>query len=40
MADLNKQAADWAKNHPDATTSEAYLAGYWASTDNWCKQKR
>lgn len=40
MADLNRIAEEWAASHPSATIKEAYLAGYWASTDNWCKQKR
>lgn len=40
MADVNKQAEEWAHRHPDATAKEAFLAGYWASTDNWCKQTR
>ena len=40
MANVNEQAEEWASRHPSATIKEAYIAGYWASTDNWCKQKR
>ena len=40
MADLNRHAEEWARAHPSASTKEAFLAGYWTSTDNWCQQKR
>lgn len=37
MADINKQAEEWIKANPDATKKEIWLAGYWQSTENWCK---
>ena len=40
MADIHKQAEEWVKSHPKATPKEIWLAGYWQSTDNWCKAKR
>lgn len=40
MADINKQAEDWLRDHPKATPVEIWLAGYWQSTDNWCNRKR
>lgn len=40
MADINKQADEWLRDHPKATPREIWLAGYWQSTDNWCSRKR
>lgn len=40
MANVNEQAEEWTSSHPEATTKEAYLAGYWQSTENWCNRKR
>lgn len=40
MADISKQAQRWLSDNPDATPMEAWLAGYWQCTDNWCEQKR
>ena len=37
MADINKKAEEWIEAHPDATKKEIWLAGYWKSTENWCK---
>ena len=35
-----QQLDDWLKKHPKATLEEAWLAGYWQSTDNWCKKEQ
>lgn len=35
-----KQMSQWLHDHPDATTAEAYKAGYMQSTDNWCRKER
>ena len=37
MADINKKAEEWIDAHPDASKKEIWLAGYWQSTENWCK---
>lgn len=35
-----QQLAQWMRDHPDATPEEAYLAGYWQATTNWCNKNR
>lgn len=36
-----KQQMDiWLKKHPKATLEEAWEAGYWQCTDNWCTSQR
>lgn len=30
----------WLDEHPSATTEDAYRAGYFKCTENWCKGKR
>lgn len=35
-----EQMKDWLKKHPKATTEEAWEAGYWQCTDNWCTGQR
>ena len=34
------QLKEWLDEHPNATVEEAWIAGYWQSTDNWCKHER
>ncbi len=34
------QKEKWLKEHPNATPSEIWEAGYWTCTDNWCNRKR
>ena len=34
-----EQMRKWLAAHPDATTEEAWEAGYMTSTDNWCHGK-
>ncbi len=35
-----QQMKEWLNEHPDASAEEAWEAGYFTSTDNWCKQRR
>ena len=37
---MKKQMKEWLDSHPDATPEEAWLAGYWTCTDNWCAKRR
>lgn len=37
---FNEQKEEWLAKHPNATTEEAFTAGYMTSTANWCKQER
>jgi hypothetical protein len=37
---MKKQMEEWLKSHPRATLEEAWLAGYWTCTDNWCQKRR
>ena len=30
----------WLAEHPTATAADAFEAGYYASTDAWCRWKR
>lgn len=34
-----EQMKKWLEKHPNATLEQAYEAGYWQSTDNWCKKE-
>lgn len=29
-------AEQWIKQHPKATLTEAFIAGYWKCSDAWC----
>lgn len=40
MADLRQQAQEWVRDHPKATLTEIWVAGYLQSTENWCRKKR
>jgi hypothetical protein len=35
-----QQRSAWLERHPDATIEEAWEAGYWQATDNWCRKTR
>ena len=37
---MKEQLEKWLATHPEATLREAWLAGYWTCTDNWCTKKR
>ena len=35
-----EQMEQWIRKHPKATVEEAFEAGYWQATDNWCRKTR
>lgn len=35
-----EQMEKWIKEHPNATIEDAWMAGYWQCTDNWCKSTK
>ena len=37
---MKEQMRKWIETHPGATLEEAWMAGYWTCTDNWCKKRR
>ena len=34
-----EQMEKWIQQHPNATIEEAWMAGYWQCSDNWCKKE-
>lgn len=37
---MNEQRDKWLASHPNATAKEAWEAGYFTSTSNWCNRER
>lgn len=37
---MAEQKTEWLKKNPKATLSEAWDAGYFTCTDNWCKSRK
>jgi hypothetical protein len=35
-----QQMRKWLAEHPNATAEEAWKAGYFQSTTNWCRHER
>lgn len=35
-----EQLQKWLKDNPKATLEDAWLAGYWQCTDNWCGKEK
>lgn len=37
---MTEQKKDWLAKHPKATVDDAWEAGYWQATENWCKKTK
>ena len=37
---FKEQMAEWIAKHPEATLEEAFVAGWFACTEAWCRGKR
>ena len=37
---MQDQKAEWLKSHPNATLDEAFEAGYFTCSSNWCNKRR